>query len=97
MALNDASGNSITENPAGQVPNDGTGMFEALKTLKDTADIFIFTGIVQLDPWLEPFKPSLQSRYAKAQQWLKTINDTEGGLEKFTRVSIYASSRIQGR
>ncbi|TID20161.1 1-4-alpha-glucan-branching enzyme [Venturia nashicola] len=43
------------------------------------------TGVITLDPWLEPFKDSLRSRYAKAQSWIKTINDTEGGLEKFSR------------
>jgi 1,4-alpha-glucan branching enzyme len=43
-------------------------------------------GVVSLDPWLEPFKDSLRSRYAKAESWIKTINDTEGGLEKFSRV-----------
>lgn len=45
------------------------------------------TGIVQLDPYLEPFKDALKSRYAKAQQWIKTIQETEGGLEKFSRAS----------
>ncbi|KAF2196705.1 alpha-glucan branching enzyme [Delitschia confertaspora ATCC 74209] len=43
------------------------------------------TGIVELDPYLEPFKDALRSRYTKAQQWLKKIDETEGGMEKFTR------------
>ncbi|KIW13779.1 1,4-alpha-glucan-branching enzyme [Exophiala spinifera] len=43
------------------------------------------TGVIQLDPWLEPFKDALKHRFAKAQKWIKTINDTEGGLEKFSR------------
>jgi len=43
------------------------------------------TGVIQLDPWLEPFKDSLKSRYAKAQRWIKTLDETEGGLEKFSR------------
>lgn len=38
-----------------------------------------------MDPWLEPFSGALRSRYAHAQRWIKTINDTEGGLEKFSR------------
>ena len=38
-----------------------------------------------MDPWLEPFKDGLKSRFSKAQKWLKTINETEGGLEKFSR------------
>ena len=45
-------------------------------------------GIVQLDPYLEPFVGALKSRYAKAQQWIKTINETEGGLEKFSRANM---------
>ncbi|KAH8769592.1 alpha-glucan branching enzyme [Hyaloscypha sp. PMI_1271] len=43
------------------------------------------TGVVALDPWLAPFKESLKARYNKAQEWIKTINETEGGLEKFSR------------
>ena len=42
-------------------------------------------GVLQLDPWLEPFQGALKRRYSKAQQWLKTINETEGGIEKFSR------------
>jgi hypothetical protein len=48
-----------------------------------------FSGIIQLDGYLEPFKDALKSRFAKAQQWIKTIDETEGGLEKFSRVSIF--------
>lgn len=44
------------------------------------------TGVLKLDPWLSPFQDSLKRRYAKAQEWIKLINDTEGGLEKFSRV-----------
>ncbi|KAK3672890.1 alpha-1,4-glucan branching enzyme [Recurvomyces mirabilis] len=43
------------------------------------------TGICQLDPYLDPYKASLRSRFSKAQQWIKTINDNEGGLENFSR------------
>ncbi|KAK3946285.1 glycoside hydrolase superfamily [Diplogelasinospora grovesii] len=43
------------------------------------------TGVVKLDPWLSPFQDSLKRRYAKAQEWIRRINDTEGGLEKFSR------------
>lgn len=42
-------------------------------------------GVVQLDPWLSPFKDALRSRYSHAQKWMKTIDETEGGLEKFSR------------
>ena len=42
-------------------------------------------GVVQLDPWLSPFKDALRSRFSHAQKWIKTISDTEGGLEQFSR------------
>jgi hypothetical protein len=40
-----------------------------------------------MDGYLEPFKDALKSRFSKAQQWIKKIDETEGGLEKFSRVS----------
>ena len=43
------------------------------------------TGVIDLDPWLEPFRDPLKSRFSKAQDWIKKINDSEGGLEKFSR------------
>ncbi|KAM5382805.1 hypothetical protein ACJZ2D_002196 [Fusarium nematophilum] len=43
------------------------------------------TGVVKLDPWLSPFTEALKRRFAKAQEWISNINDTEGGLEKFTK------------
>lgn len=39
-----------------------------------------------MDPWLEPHKEALKARYNYAQSWIKRINETEGGLEKFSRV-----------
>jgi len=48
---------------------------------------------VQLDPWLEPFTDALRKRYSKAQQWIKLIDEHEGGLEKFSRVSSVSVSR----
>lgn len=39
-----------------------------------------------MDGYLEPFKDALKSRFSKAQQWIKKIDETEGGLEKFSRV-----------
>lgn len=47
----------------------------------------MLSGVVKLDPWLEPFTASLKSRYSKAQDWIKKIDETEGGLDKFSRVS----------
>jgi hypothetical protein len=45
-----------------------------------------------MDGYLEPFKGALQSRFAKAQKWIKTIDETEGGLENFSRVSSICCS-----
>ncbi|ODA77479.1 hypothetical protein RJ55_07108 [Drechmeria coniospora] len=42
------------------------------------------TGVVKLDPWLAPFSDALKRRYAKAQEWIKKIDETEGGVEKFS-------------
>jgi hypothetical protein len=47
-----------------------------------------FLGVVKLDPWLEPFSGALRRRYSKAQDWIKSINDSEGGIDKFSKVSI---------
>jgi len=43
------------------------------------------TGVIKLDPWLEPFTEPLKQRFAKAQDWIRKIDQTEGGLEKFSR------------
>lgn len=42
-------------------------------------------GVIQLDPWLSPFKDALRSRYSRAQKWIKTIEETEGGLDRFSK------------
>lgn len=44
------------------------------------------TGVLSLDPWLEPFKDALRSRFSHAQKWIKTIEEHEGGLDKFSKV-----------
>lgn len=41
--------------------------------------------LIKTDPYLEPFKDTIKSRYSKAQQWMKNIQDNEGGLDKFSR------------
>jgi 1,4-alpha-glucan branching enzyme len=41
-----------------------------------------------MDGYLEPFKDALKSRFSKAQKWIQTIEETEGGLEKFSRASF---------
>lgn len=52
-------------------------------------------GVVKLDPSLAPFSDALKRRYAKVQQWIKAINDSEGGVEKFSRVRCLISLLAQ--
>ena len=40
-------------------------------------------GVIQIDPWLSPFKDALRTRYSMAQKWISDINSSEGGLDKF--------------
>lgn len=80
MADNQENGSALKE---GTVPNDGTGNSNPSKAPQGMLTLL---GVIQMDPWLSPFKDALRHRYSKAESWLKTINDTEGGLEKFSRV-----------
>lgn len=41
--------------------------------------------ILDLDGWLEPFLPAIAHRHGRFQQWRTTINDYEGGYDKFTK------------
>jgi hypothetical protein len=34
---------------------------------------------------LEPFAPFFKSRYEQYLKWVKTIDETEGGIDKFSR------------
>ncbi|KOC16762.1 1,4-alpha-glucan-branching enzyme [Aspergillus flavus AF70] len=43
------------------------------------------TGVIQLDPWLEPFRDALKQRFSFIEGWVKAINETEGGLETFSK------------
>ncbi|EPQ26723.1 uncharacterized protein PFL1_05702 [Pseudozyma flocculosa PF-1] len=43
------------------------------------------TGVIALDPWLEPFAPALRERYAVFRDWASKIEATEGGLIKFSQ------------
>lgn len=45
-------------------------------------------GVVKLDPYLSPFQDSLKRRFNKTQEWVKKLNETEGGLDKFSKVRI---------
>jgi len=44
------------------------------------------SGVLKLDPWLSPFQDALKRRFSKAQEWIKRIDETEGGLDKFSKV-----------
>ncbi|KAK4165057.1 alpha-glucan branching enzyme [Cladorrhinum sp. PSN259] len=43
------------------------------------------TGVVQLDPYLSPFKDALRRRFSKANEWIQKLEQTEGGLDKFSQ------------
>lgn len=47
------------------------------------------TGVVELDPWLGPFKDDLRHRFTRAADWITKLNKHEGGLEKFSRVGLF--------
>lgn len=38
-----------------------------------------------IDPWLSEFKDALKSRHSLAMKWIKTIKETEGGLDQFSK------------
>lgn len=44
------------------------------------------TAIVELDPWLGPFKDDLRRRFHSANEWIKKLNAHEGGLDGFSKV-----------
>lgn len=54
--------------------------------------------MIKLDPWLSPFQDAFKRRFAKAQEWINKINDTEGSLDKFSkaRPTAYSSSTSPG-
>ncbi|PHH50626.1 1,4-alpha-glucan-branching enzyme [Ceratocystis fimbriata CBS 114723] len=43
------------------------------------------SGIISLDPYLEPHRDALKRRYSKAQEWLKKLDATEGGVANFAK------------
>lgn len=55
-------------------------------------NIISLPGITELDPWLSPFKEAIKRRYVKTQEWTKKIDEMEGGMDKFSRVSIVLCS-----
>lgn len=83
-------------NIAQSAPPDGTGQLEL-----GIDPIYLLghsysTGVIQLDPWLEPFRDALRHRFGLVENWIKTIDENEGGLDKFSKVSILhlSSSRV---
>ena len=42
-------------------------------------------GVVLIDPWLSEFKDALRKRHSLAMKWMKTIKDTEGSLDQFSK------------
>lgn len=80
--------------PTAQVRNPGKiGSRSRIPSCLATTDLI--PGVLQIDPWLEPFKDALKRRYNKAKDWIKTIDQTEGGLNKFSqaRYIIHRLSR----
>lgn len=58
------------------------------KLRRDVQTNAIATGVIRLDPYLEPYKGVLKRRHTKAQEWIKKFTDAEGSLEKFSRVRL---------
>lgn len=42
------------------------------------------TGVLDTDPWLEPFAEAISRRYTTAQNWIKQLDQNEQGLLKFS-------------
>lgn len=42
-------------------------------------------GVLQIDPWLSPFQDVLKRRVSRTKDWIKKIDETEGGLTNFTK------------
>lgn len=45
-------------------------------------------GIIQLDPWLGPWKDEIALRHQKAVKWIEKLDKFEGGLDKFSKVRL---------
>jgi 1,4-alpha-glucan branching enzyme len=66
---------------------DGTGKLAMSLTFNRGFYSNAFPGVIQLDPWLEPHRDVLKHRFQVVETWAKTINETEGGLDKFSKVN----------
>ena len=47
------------------------------------------TGLIDLDPWLEPYADALRHRYANYQAALRNIESAEGSLDAFSQGYTY--------
>lgn len=45
--------------------------------------------MIALDPWLEPYRDAIRHRFSFAERWIKSINEVEGGLDKFSKVCLF--------
>jgi 1,4-alpha-glucan branching enzyme len=41
--------------------------------------------VIDDDPYLQPYKPVFEHRFAIYRNWIQTITDFEGGIDLFTR------------
>jgi len=78
-------GGQVADN---DIPKDGTGTLPSpLTRCWGWQNSLQDQGVVKLDPWLSPFQDALKRRFSKTQEWIKQLKDTEGGLDKFSKVS----------
>lgn len=73
------------------IPADGTGEKRPNRPCAppNSSSTDMNQGVLQIDPWLAPFKDALKRRFSKAREWIKTIDDTEGGLDKFSKACSF--------
>lgn len=71
----------------------GRDICDHASTSQDTADLL--PGVLQIDPWLSPFQDVLKRRVSRAKEWIKKIDETEGGLTKFTKASCFQTPRTR--
>lgn len=96
MASTEAQGGSPATDGTGQAINTGFPFFSTYSVAsRFSFDNFSFLfshwtiiGVIQLDPWLEPYRGAIKRRFDLVEKWIQTINETEGGLENFSRVGI---------
>ncbi|KAI9307970.1 1,4-alpha-glucan-branching enzyme GBE1 [Cunninghamella echinulata] len=53
------------------------------------------TGLTIIDPWLDPFKEELKKRYAYFEKYKKMIENSPGGIEKFTKGYEYYGFNVE--